>query len=80
MNEENPNIVIEQLRALRNDIAEFRIEAREKFSYQAHRLSMLEQHFALLVANLPASNDRFDSLERRLNRIESKLELVGGAT
>lgn len=75
MIEEIPNVVIEQLSALRNDIAEFRTESREKFSYQGQRLSLLEQHFALLVANLPVSSNHFDSLERRIERIERRLTL-----
>lgn len=79
MAEETPNIVIEHLRAIRNDITEFRTESRENFSFQAQRLSALEQHFAVVVANLPAFSDRFDSIERRINQIESRLQLVGGA-
>jgi uncharacterized coiled-coil protein SlyX len=39
------------------------------------RMTGQEQHLGTLIASLPASHDRIDSLTRRIERIERRLEL-----
>lgn len=51
-------------------------ELKEHASNSDIRATLLEQHFALLVAQLPLQSDRFAALDKRIQRIERRLELI----
>lgn len=81
---ETENPVIEQLRAIRADIAEL----RESFARQETRLtdgeaairveiSALGQQVAGLMTAVYSGHNRFADIERRIESIEKGLELPG---
>jgi hypothetical protein len=70
------NLVLEQLRALRNDVQTFRTEARERHEEVILRLGNLERDFASMKVDLAGQQVRLDRYEARLGRIERRLELV----
>jgi hypothetical protein len=73
-----PNLVLEHLRAIRGEFAEFRVEQRE----QRMRLGAIERSLAHIErdgAEFRAEiGVRFDRVLDRLDRIEARLELVPG--
>lgn len=68
---EETNIVLEHLRAIRAGVN----ETNERLGNIEPRMTLLEQHFALLVAQIPIVNDRMDAMQKRIERIERRLEL-----
>lgn len=67
------NIVLEQLRAIRNDIAEFRTEARDRFTRLELRVGIIEQRLSGIEVRLA---DAETAQQKRLERIERRLELA----
>lgn len=77
------NLVLEQLRLIRTDIAEFKTEIDSKLSEMTHRLTQVELgvaalrrdagHDALTIAGQDA---RYDRLALRIDRIEKRLQLI----
>ncbi len=72
MSSETDNLVLEQLRLIRKEIAEL------KDGQAATRLeiSALGQQVAGLTTAVYAGHDRFAILEQRIERIERRLELT----
>ena len=77
------NLVLEQLRGLRNQIEGMRTEMRSEFQDVKHRLGRLE--IAITVSrrdNIGTQEDVYgqqaviDRLKERLQRIEKRLELA----
>ena len=66
------NLVLEQLRAIRGDIAEIKGDLH----FLSQRVGALEQHVATLITMIPAYNDELDKLRKRVSRIEQRLELT----
>lgn len=67
------NLVLEQLRAIRNEIVEFRAEARDRFTRIELRVGIIEQRLSGIEARLA---DAETAHQRRLERIERRLELT----
>lgn len=83
MTEPTENLVLEQLRGLRNQIEGMRTEMRSEFQDVKHRLGRLE--IAITVSrrdNIGTQEDVYgqqaviDRLKERLQRIEKRLELA----
>ena len=77
------NLVLEQLRALRNEIHAFRTENQSEFSEIKHRLNRVESNLAgMRGENAGTQEDVYrqqgviDSIKERLQRIERRLELA----
>lgn len=71
--EEVDNIVLEQLRGLRNDIAEFRTEAKDRLTRLELRIGVIEHRLSAIESRL-AGTEEFNQV--RLDRIERRLELT----
>ena len=78
------NIVLEQLRALRNEILAFRAENQNEFSEIKHRLTRVESSIAAMRGeNVGTQEDVYrqqgviDQIKERLQRIEKRLEIAG---
>lgn len=71
------NLVIEHLKALRNDIREFRQEAREELQTIKMRINSLERGQAGNHDDSVIIQTRLDRVDGRIDRIEKRLELVG---
>lgn len=67
------NVVLEQLRIIRNDIAEFRTETRDRFARLELRMGLLEQRLGGIELRLA---DAESAHQKRLERIEKRLELT----
>lgn len=80
------HIILEHLKALRNDVSIHRAETREGFRVVNARLTALEGTVGVFrqdMANLAMSghegNIRMDNFDTRLGRIETQIGLVGGS-
>jgi uncharacterized coiled-coil protein SlyX len=49
----------------------------ERLTHLELRMAAQEQHLGTLVISLPSIHDRIDSLTRRVEHIERRLELQG---
>lgn len=83
MSENVDNLVLEQLRALRNEILAFRSENQSEFSEIKHRLTRVESSIASMRGeNVGTQEDVYrqqgviDSIKERLQRIEKRLEIA----
>ena len=83
MTEPTENLVLEQLRGLRNQIEGMRTEMRSEFQDVKHRLGRLE--IAITVSrrdNIGTQEDVYgqqtaiDRIKERIERIERRLELT----
>ncbi|MGH8479554.1 MAG: hypothetical protein ACREXK_08280 [Gammaproteobacteria bacterium] len=72
MTEHPENLVLEQLRAIRGDIAEIKGDLH----FLRQRVGALEQHMATLITMIPTYNDELEKLRKRVSRIERRLELT----
>lgn len=79
------NLVLEQLRALRNEILAFRSENQGEFSEIKHRLTRVESSIAHMRGESVGTQEDvyrqqgvIDSIKERLQRIEKRLELTNG--
>lgn len=83
MSDNIDNLVLEQLRALRNEILAFRSENQSEFSEVKHRLTRVESSLASMRGeNVGTQEDVYrqqgviDSIKERLQRIEKRLEIA----
>jgi len=83
MNDNIDNLILEQLRQLRNDIASLRTEMHDEFRDVKLRLGSVES--AVVAVRRDAADQmgdvvrqqlRIDQLAERLERIERRLELT----
>lgn len=72
MTESSNNVVLEQLRAIRADIAELK-DGQVGLRLE---ISALGQQVAGLATAIYAGHDRFRAIESRIERIERRLELT----
>ena len=70
------NIVLEHLRALRNDVKAQREELRQGFRDVAMRLSSLEMHQSANSMDSTRASARLDELVTRIERLETRLDLA----
>ena len=77
------NLVLEQLKALRNEIIAFRSENQSEFSEIKHRLTRVESTIAgMRGENVGTQEDVYrqqgviDQIKERLQRIERRLEIA----
>jgi hypothetical protein len=68
--------VVELLRQMRTDMAEFRTEVRDRIHRFEVRLNILEQSMASMLALSASDRDELTALKRRVERIERRLELT----
>ena len=78
------NLVLEQLRLLRNEILAFGSENQSEFGEVKHRLTRVESSIASMRGeNVGTQEDVYrqqsviDSIKERLQRIEKRLEIAG---
>ena len=72
MADETPNLVLEQLRAIRTELGEVRQEQRE----QRIRLGGIERGIVNLLSEITEMGLRLDRMHDRIDRIERRLGLV----
>ncbi|MCQ0986192.1 hypothetical protein [Jiella marina] len=72
MNENVENLVLEHMRAMRSQMA--RME--EKLDTLSAEMLIMRQHVGGLVGSQTLNDQRFATMEARLDRIERRLELV----
>jgi tetrahydromethanopterin S-methyltransferase subunit G len=82
MSDNVENLVLEQLRAIRNDIQASRDENRAEFSEIKHRLSRVESSLAHMRGEHVGTQEDvyrqqsvIDTIKERLQRIEKRLDL-----
>lgn len=73
MTENVENLVLEQLRLIRNEIVAFRGEVRDRFTRLELRVGIIEQRLSGIEARLADSET---AQQKRLERIEKRLELT----
>jgi uncharacterized coiled-coil protein SlyX len=73
MSDDTESLVLSILKDIQARLG--RIE--ERLTNLELRMTIQEQHLGTLVISLPAGHDRIDSLSRRVERIERRLELQG---
>lgn len=83
MSDNIDNLVLEQLRILRNEILAFRSENQSEFSEIKHRLTRVESSIASMRGeNVGTQEDVYrqqsviDQIKERLQRIEKRLEIA----
>jgi tetrahydromethanopterin S-methyltransferase subunit G len=83
MSEEVDNIIIEHLKALRNELRAFREEAHQEFADIKHRLHTVERGIASVRHENSDSFESYvrqqlsiDKINERIERIERRLELA----
>jgi len=76
------HLILEQLRALRNEISEMRSEMRSEFGDVKHRINRLESGVAGMrrdevgtAEDIARQQATIDQLKGRMDRIERRLEL-----
>jgi len=76
MTDDTDNLVLELLRQMCADAAEFRIEVRDSLHRVEVRLGVLDQGMASMLALSASDRDELTALKRRVERIERRLELT----
>lgn len=83
MSENVDNLILEQLRTLRNEMLAFRSENQSEFSEIKHRLTRVESSIASMRGeNVGTQEDVYrqqgviDQIKERLQRIEKRLEIA----
>ena len=71
MTESTENLVIEHLRAMRNDLAA--LKDGQKLTNE--RLAAIEHHMAGFHVTVSSHTEELDTLKERVSRIERRLEL-----
>jgi tetrahydromethanopterin S-methyltransferase subunit G len=72
MSDEPPNLVLEHLRAIGEDLGEIREEQRE----QRGRLGSIERGISHMSGEIAQIGLRLDRMHDRLDRIDRRLDLV----
>lgn len=72
----NADLVLEQLRAVRNDVADLKAETRSGFHTLSERMSALETHMVGVLKQLPPVWDELAALKKRIEHIEHRLEIA----
>ena len=75
MAENIDNLIIEHLVALRNELKEFRKEAREELQIIKMRLNSVERTVSGAHDDNVIVQMRIDKVDERIDRIEKRLEL-----
>ena len=75
-NEPNDNLVLQHLRAIRDELAGLRESSRETVL----RLGMVETGLARLEGSTALLHSRFDRVVDRVDRVERRLEIEDGRT
>lgn len=76
MTDQTENIIIEHLKALRNEIKEFRQEARTEFETLKLRINSVERGVAGMHDDNAILHTRIDTVDAHINKIEKRLELA----
>ena len=74
--EEMDNIIIEHLKALRNELKDFRQETREELQTIKIRLNSIERGLAGTHDDSVVLQTRLDRVDGRIDRIEKRLDLT----
>lgn len=75
MTDQDLTFIYEVLKKIQADQADFRRDLNGRLGNIELRLTAIEHHLAGLIVGLPAYTDRMDGFERRLARVERRLEL-----
>ncbi len=76
MTDETSNIIIEHLKALRNDLRDFRQETRTEFETLKLRINAVERGIAGMHDDNATLHTRIDTVDSHINKIEKRLELT----
>ena len=76
MSENVESLIIEHLKALRNDLAAFRQETRDELQIIKLRLNSVERGIAGTHDDSVTLQTRLDRVDGRIDRIEKRLELT----
>ena len=83
MSDNVENLLLEHLKALRNDVSVLRTEMHDEFRDLKHRVSSLEAAMVRLRGDLVGMQEdtyrqqgRIDQIVERIERIERRLELT----
>jgi hypothetical protein len=76
MAEQIENLLIEHLKAVRNELQTFRSEVRAEMVDIKGRLGSIEDHVVLLHADIAGIHKRLDHHGERLERIDRRLQLA----
>ena len=77
MNGEVENLVLDHLRAIRNEMVDLRRELRTELGDLRQRVSSIERHLATMPGDVALVHQRLDRLNERGERIERRLEISG---
>ena len=69
------NLILEHLKALRNDLRDFKTEATAELVMIKQRLTSLEGQVAGVHTDMALIHGRIDRVDSRMDRIERRLEL-----
>lgn len=76
------NLILEQMRGMRNEIRDVRVQVEQGFRDVTARLASVEGHVvqlhksvALTHEDIAGLNVRLDGLSERISRVERRLEL-----
>ena len=72
------NLVLEQLRVIRSEALTVRNELRQDIKPLHERMSVFEKHMSALVSASRYREERYATLEKRLDRLEARLEIANG--
>ena len=75
MTDEIENIVLEQLRLLRNEIQTMRREMSDGFSDLAFRMNNLERLHHMQQAEVIRHSGKFDQVDEQIRRFQRRLDL-----
>ena len=76
MADETSNIIIEHLKALRNELRDFRQEARNEFETLKMRINSVERGIAGMHDDNAILHTRIDAVDSHINKIEKRMELA----
>ena len=76
MNADVESPVLDQLRAVRSDIADLRREFRTELDELRQRVSSIEHHLANLRSDVALVHQRLDHLSDRCERTECRLDFT----
>lgn len=75
MSDSVENLILEHLKALRNEMRDFKSESMADLALIKQRLTSLESQVASVHGDMALIHGRIDRVDSRIDRIERRLEL-----
>lgn len=78
MTDDTTDLMPEILRVIRNELVTLRSDLHQDMRLIHERMSVFEKHMSALVSASTYQEERFATIDQRLRRLETRLNMVNG--